>query len=63
MENIMEKEWIDMIQAFLRLQPQQRSAEAEKRLDEILKRMAEVNHITVGEAYAKLVENRNRMYR
>ncbi len=63
MANIMDKEWRDMIQAFLKLTPEQRAAEAEKRLDETLERMAEMHGISVGEAYEKLIENRDRMHR
>ncbi len=63
MKNTMEAEWLDMIQAFLKLSPEQRAAEAEKRLDETLERMAAMYGITVGDAYAKLVENRDKMHR
>ena len=63
MAKIMDQEWLEMIRAFLKLTPEQRAAEAEKRLDETLERMAEVYGITVGEAYEKLIENRDRMYR
>jgi len=36
--DIMKKKWIEMIEAFLKLTPEERSAEAEKRLEEILER-------------------------
>ena len=56
----MERKWLEMIEAFLRLTPEERAAEAEKRLDETLERMAQIYNISQGEAYAKLVENRDR---
>lgn len=59
--SIMKKKRIEMIEAFSRLSPGERSAEAETRLDESLERMANIHHITTGEAYEKLVENRNRL--
>jgi len=34
------KKWLEMIEAFLKLTPEERVAEAEKRLDETLERMA-----------------------
>ena len=39
MLHLMEKKWLEMIEAFLKLTPQKRSAGAEKRLDETLERM------------------------
>jgi len=57
MSEVMEKKWIEMIQAFLKLTPDQRAAEAEKRLDETLERMAAILHVTPEEAYEKLIEN------
>ena len=59
----MEKKWLEMIEAFLKLSPEERAAEAEKRLDETLDRMAKLHNITPEEAYEKLVKNRYRMYR
>jgi len=59
----MEKKWLEMIEAFLKLSPEERAAEAEKRLDETLDRMAKLYNITPEEAYEKLVKNRYRMYR
>ena len=63
MSQIMEKKWLEMIEAFLKLSPEERAAEAEKRLDETLDRMAKLHNITPEEAYEKLVKNRYRMYR
>ncbi|MCP4345377.1 MAG: hypothetical protein GY795_07605 [Desulfobacterales bacterium] len=57
-----EKKWLEMIRAFQKLSPKERAAEAEKRLDETLERMAQIYNITVEDAYAKLIENRDRMY-
>jgi len=37
----MKKKWLEMIEAFLKLTPQERSAEAEKRLDKTLERMSQ----------------------
>ncbi len=51
-----------MIEAFLKLTPQERSAEAEKRLDETLERMSRMYNITIEEAYAKLIKNSYRMH-
>jgi hypothetical protein len=58
----MEKKWLEMIEAFLKLTPQERSAEAEKRLDETLERMSRMYNITIEEAYAKLIKNSYRMH-
>ncbi len=63
MGDIMESEWMEMIKAFLKLTPEERAEEAEKRLDQSLQRMAEMHGITPGDAYAMLVKNRDRMYR
>jgi len=63
MNDVMEDKWLEMIRAFLELTPEERAAEAERRLDETLERMAEMYRITPEEAYAKLVRNRARMYR
>ena len=62
MSDIMKKKWIEMIEAFLKLTPEQRSAEAEKRLDETLERMAQMYNISPEEAYEKLIENSYRLY-
>jgi hypothetical protein len=59
----MEKKWLEMIEAFLKLTPQERSAEAEKRLDETLERMSELYNILPEEAYEKLIKNSYRMHR
>jgi len=48
-----------MIEAFLKLTPEQRSAEVEKRLDEGLERMAQLYDISPEEAYEKLFKNRS----
>ena len=63
MSQIMEKKWLEMIEAFLKLSPEERAAEAEKRLDETLDRMAKLHNISPEEAYEKLIKNRYRMYR
>ena len=60
---IMKQKWHEMIDAFLALTPEQRSAEAENRFDETLERMAEMYNISKEQAYEKLIKNRNRMYR
>jgi hypothetical protein len=60
--DIMEKKWIEMIEAFLKLTPEQRSAEAEKRLDESLERMAQLYDISPEEAYEKLIKNSHKMH-
>ena len=52
-----------MIEAFLKLTPEERSSEAEKRLDETLERMAQIYSISPEEAYEKLIENSDRMHR
>ncbi len=62
MSYLMEKKWLEMIEAFLKLTPQQRSAEAEKRLDESLERMAKLFDISPGEAYEKLIKNSHKMH-
>ncbi len=63
MTNLMEKKWLEMIEAFLQLTPEERSAEAERRLDETLERMAQMYNISPEEAYEKLIENRYKLYR
>lgn len=63
MTNLMEKKWLEMIEAFLRLTPEERSAEADRRLDETLERMAQMYNISPEEAYEKLIENRYKLYR
>ena len=60
---IMKEKWHEMINAFLALTPEERSVEAENRLDETLERMAEMYKISKEQAYEKLIKNRNRMYR
>lgn len=57
----MEKKWLEMIEAFLKFSQEERAAEAEKRLDETLERMAHLYNISPGEAYEKLISNRDRM--
>ena len=52
-----------MIEAFLKLTLEERSAEAERRLDETLERMAQMYNISPEEAYEKLIENRYKLYR
>ncbi|HAO21780.1 MAG TPA: hypothetical protein DCQ37_15730 [Desulfobacteraceae bacterium] len=56
----MEKKWLEMIEAFQKLSPEERAAEAEKRLDEILEKMAQLHGISPQEAYGKLIENHSR---
>ena len=63
MSHLMKKKWLEMIEAFLKLTPQERSAEAEKRLDETLERMSQLYDISPEEAYEKLVKNSYRMHR
>ena len=53
---------MEMIKAFLKLSPEERAAEAGKRLDEILERMARIHNISQEEAYEKLIRNRNEMH-
>ncbi len=62
MSDILKRKWIEMIEAFLKLTPEQRSAEAEKRLDESLERMAQMYDISPEEAYEKLIKNSHRMH-
>ncbi|RLC07500.1 MAG: hypothetical protein DRI57_25875 [Deltaproteobacteria bacterium] len=62
MSYLMEEKWLEMIRAFMKLSPEERSAEAERRLDETLERMAQIYNISPGEAYEKLIRNRDRMY-
>ena len=54
-----------MIEAFLKLTPEERSSEAEKRLDETLERMAQMYMYSISpdEAYEKLIENSDRLHR
>jgi hypothetical protein len=63
MSHLMKKKWIEMIEAFLKLTPQERSAEAERRLDETLERMAQMYNISPEDAYEKLIKNSYRMHR
>jgi len=63
MSQIMEKKWFEMIEAFLLLTPEERVAEAERRLDDILERMGRINNISPEDAYEKLIENSYRMCR
>ena len=58
----MEKKWLEMIEAFLELTPEERVAEAEKRLDETLERMARIHNISPEEAYEKLIRNSYEMH-
>ena len=62
MSHLMEKKWHEMIEAFLKLTPEKRSAEAGRRLDETLERMAQMYNISPEEAYEKLIENRYKLY-
>ena len=62
MSYLMEKKWLEMIEAFLKLTPRERSTEAEKRLDETLERMAQMYNIAPEEAYEKLIENSYRLH-
>jgi len=63
MSDLMEKKWLEMIEAFLELTPEERAAEAEKRLDETLERMARIHNISPEEAYEKLIRNSYEMHR
>jgi len=51
-----------MIEAFLELTPEERAAEAEKRLDETLERMAAIHNISPEEAYEKLIRNSHEVH-
>ncbi len=62
MSDLMEKKWLEMIEAFLELTPEERVAEAEKRLDETLERMARIHNISPEEAYEKLIRNSYEMH-
>jgi hypothetical protein len=62
MSHLMEKKWLEMIEAFLKLTPRERSAEAEKRLDKTLERMSQMYNISPEEAYEKLIKNSHRMH-
>ncbi len=62
MSDLMEKKWIEMIEAFLKLTPEERAAEAEKRLDETLERMARIHNISPEEAYEKLIRNSHEVH-
>ena len=59
---MIEKKWIEMIEAFLKLTPEQRSAEAERRLDGTLERMTQIYDISPEEAYENLVKNSDRKH-
>ena len=61
MSQFMEKKWLEMIEAFSILTPEERTAEAERRLDETLERMTRIYNISLEEAYEKLIENSYRM--
>jgi len=62
MSRLMEQKKIEMIEAFLKLTPEERTAEAEKRLDETLDMMARMYGISPEDAYGKLLENSDRMH-
>ena len=62
MTHLMERKWLEMIEAFLKLSPEERALEAEKRLDETLRRMAALYKISPEEAYGKLIKNSHRMH-
>ena len=62
MSDLMEKKWLEMIEAFLELTPEERAAEAEKRLDETLERMAAIHNISPEEAYEKLIRNNHEVH-
>ena len=62
MSHLMETKWLEMIEAFLKLTPQKRSAEAEKCLDETLERMSQIYDISLEEAYEKLIKNSHKMH-
>ena len=63
MSHLMEKKWLEMVEAFLKLTPEQRAAEAEKRLDETLERMSQMYNISPEETYEKLIKNSYRSER
>ncbi len=62
MSDLMKNKWLEMVEAFLQLTPEERVAEAEKRLDETLKRMACIHNISPEEAYEKLVGNSHEVH-
>ena len=62
MSDLMEKKWLEMIEAFLELTPEERVAEAENRLDETLERMAAIYNISLEEAYEKLIGNNHELH-
>ena len=62
MSDLMEKKWLEMIEAFLELTPEERAAEAEKRLDGTLERMATIYNISPEEAYGKLIRNSHKVH-
>ena len=62
MSALMEKKWLEMIEAFSKLSPEQRRAEAEKRLDETLERMARIHNISPEKAYEKIIRNRHEIH-
>ena len=45
MSQLMEKKWLEMIEAFLKLTPEERVAESEQHFDEILEKMAQLYNI------------------
>jgi len=51
--HLMERKWHEMIQAFLKLTPEERVAGAERRLNETLERMAKMYKISPEDAYEK----------
>jgi len=59
----MERKWHEMIGAFLKLTPEERVAEAERRLYETLERMAKMYKISPEDAYEKLIKNSYRIHR
>ncbi len=63
MSDLMERKWHEMIEAFLKLTPEERSAESDKRLDKTLERMAQMYNISPEDAYEKLIENSCKLYR
>ncbi len=59
---IREQDRLDMLRAFQKLTPEERHRVAEERLDEILQSMAELYGITPGQAYERLITNRDRWF-
>lgn len=58
---IRERDQLEMLRAFQKLSPEERYQACEKVLDEVLEEMAKLYQITPGQAYERLVANRDRL--